>query len=102
VKKVLLLAVFLGLLILSGVFVYFSFNENMKRNMKSTYSNYTGGLKRRVVIVSPYTNKIVKEWKGKFDIDMARPNNILFDVDGKRVDISRSNCAIIYSEEIDE
>ena len=60
-------------------------SESTQRDIKTTVSEWTGGLNRTATL---YTNdgKPIKTWKGKFDLQ-ASPNADrcrLFDVNGKR------------------
>ena len=57
--------------------------ESSQRSIKSTVSDWTGGLNRTVTVYS-YDGKLIKSWSGKFDVQ-PRENSVLFDKDGKRV-----------------
>lgn len=57
--------------------------ESTQRSIKSTVSDWTGGLNRTVTVYS-YDGTPIKSWSGKFDVQ-PRENSILFDKDGKRV-----------------
>lgn len=57
--------------------------ESSQRSIKSTVSDWTGGLNRTVTVYS-YDGNPIKSWTGKFDVQ-PRENSILFDKDGKRV-----------------
>lgn len=62
--------------------------ESLKRIVKSASSDVGGGLNRTVKVLS-YDGKIIKEYKGKFDIQV-KDRRVLFDLNGKRISIYNS------------
>lgn len=65
------------------------------RTMKSTVSNWTGGLNRTVTVYD-YNGQEIKSWSGKFDVTDS-DNEVYFDDEnGKRVIIQGG---IIINEE---
>ena len=65
------------------------------REMKSTVSNWTGGL-NRTVTVQDYNGQEIKSWTGKFDVT-EDDNEVYFDDEnGKRVIIQGG---IVINEE---
>lgn len=65
------------------------------REMKSTVSNWTGGLNRTVTVYD-YNGKEIKSWTGKFDVT-EDDNEVYFDDEnGKRVIIQGG---IVINEE---
>ena len=65
-----------------------------QRTMKSTASNWTGGLNRTVSVYS-YDGDLIKSWSGKFDVS-DRTDEMCFDLNGKRVIIQGG---IVINEE---
>jgi hypothetical protein len=65
------------------------------RSMKSTVSNWTGGLNRKVTVYD-YNGQEIKSWTGKFDVT-EDDNEVYFDDEnGKRVIIQGG---IVINEE---
>lgn len=62
--------------------------ESLNRTVKSVSSDIGGGLNRTVKVLS-YDGKIIKEYKGKFDIQV-KDRRVLFDLNGKRISIYNS------------
>ena len=59
--------------------------ESCERDIKSMKSDITGGLERTAVLMD-YNGDTIKVWSGKFDIrDEGADNQIIFDINGKRV-----------------
>ena len=70
---------------LLGVFVFASCTASQRREIKTTVSDYTGGLKRRATLYSS-TGEVIKVYEGKIDITSNSENGaIFFDLDGKRI-----------------
>lgn len=65
-----------------------------QRTMKSTASNWTGGLNRTVSVYSE-SGELIKSWSGKFDVDDS-DDEVFFDLNGKRVII---HGGIVINEE---
>lgn len=56
--------------------------ETQKRNIKTTFSEYTGGLDRECTVYSQ-TGKELRRYKGRYDIEKSN-GRIQMDIDGKR------------------
>jgi len=54
-----------------------------EREMKSDYSNWSGGLERTVNIYS-YDGDLIRTVEGKIDVEVSEGGKVLFDLDGKR------------------
>ena len=65
-----------------------------QRTVKSTVSDFTGGLYRRVTAYS-YDGDVLGVWEGKFDVSESSAETF-FDLNGKRVILQ--NCIIINEE----
>ena len=65
-----------------------------QRSVKSTVSDFTGGLYRRVTAYS-YDGDVLGVWEGKFDVSESSTETF-FDLNGKRVILQ--NCIIINEE----
>ena len=65
-----------------------------QRGLKSTVSDFTGGLYRRVTAYS-YDGDVLGVWEGKFDVSESSTETF-FDINGKRVILQ--NCIIINEE----
>lgn len=65
-----------------------------QRSVKSTVSDFTGGLYRRVTAYS-YDGDVLGVWEGKFDVSESSTETF-FDFNGKRVILQ--NCIIINEE----
>lgn len=85
-------------IILAGVVVVSTLcgcgTESFQRALKSTKSNFTGGLDRTVTVYD-YDGEEIKSWTGKFDVSESE-NEVYFDLDGKRIII---HGGIIINEE---
>ena len=77
-----ILACFLA--VLTGIAVL-GCTEGTQRTIKTTVSEWTGGLDRTATLYSN-DGKPIKTWKGKFDLQEATHTDRcrLFDVNGKR------------------
>lgn len=62
--------------------------ETQKRKLKTTMSEYTGGL-NRICTVYSLDGSVIKTFKGSFDIE-KNDNRLQFDLDGKRRTIFNS------------
>lgn len=70
-------------------------SDKWDREMKSTVSNWTGGLNRTVTVYD-YNGQEIKSWTGKFDVT-EDDNEVYFDDEnGKRVIIQGG---IVINEE---
>ncbi|KNF10074.1 hypothetical protein CLPU_1c02390 [Gottschalkia purinilytica] len=90
IKKILLAAI-LGISLIS----LSACTEDTKRSVKDFKSNWTGGLERTVQVYSN-DGKLIKEYKGKIDIENKDDGTTKFDIDGKRVIIK--NAIVIIEE----
>lgn len=71
--------------------------ESFQREMKTTVSEFTGGLSRTARVYAS-NGDLIAEYSGKFDVQSSEfGNKVLFDVDGKRVIIY--NAMVIVEEE---
>lgn len=64
------------------------------REIKSTFSDLTGGLDRTVTVYD-YNGEAIKSWTGHFDVSESE-NEVYFDLNGKRVII---HGGIVINEE---
>lgn len=64
------------------------------RKIKSTVSDWTGGLDRTVTVYD-YNGEAIKSWTGHFDVSESE-NEVYFDLNGKRVII---HGGIVINEE---
>lgn len=64
------------------------------REIKSTVSDWTGGLDRTVTVYD-YNGEAIKSWTGHFDVSESE-NEVYFDLNGKRVII---HGGIVINEE---
>ena len=64
------------------------------RKIKSTLSDFTGGLDRTVTVYD-YNGEAIKSWTGRFDVSESE-NEVYFDLNGKRVII---HGGIVINEE---
>lgn len=67
---------------------------SLSRELKSTASDFTGGLNRTVTVYD-YNGEEIKSWSGHFDVSESE-NEVYFDLDGKRVII---HGGIVINEE---
>lgn len=95
IKKRVLLGIFIAIII-TFVVVGFS-SAPAQRAIKSLFSDYAGGLNRKVTVYD-YTGKPIKEYCGKFSIQES-DNKVMFDdpKTGKRIIIY--NSPVIAEEE---
>ncbi|MBQ2315045.1 MAG: hypothetical protein II187_09105 [Treponema sp.] len=62
-----------------------SCTASQRREIKSTVSDYTGGLNRRATLYSS-TGEVIKVYEGKIDITSSSENGaVFFDLNGKRI-----------------
>ena len=60
-------------------------SESFNRTVKSYNSEYGGGLNRTITVYDQ-NGQVIKQYKGKVDIqDTEYGNKVLFDIDDKRV-----------------
>ena len=64
------------------------------RGVKSTISDFTGGLDRTVTVYD-YNGEAIKSWTGRFDVSESE-NEVYFDLNGKRIII---HGGIVINEE---
>ena len=86
--------IFAVLLVLLMCFSMFTGCASWQRSVKSTVSDFTGGLYRRVTAYS-YDGDVLGVWEGKFDVSESSTETF-FDLNGKRVILQ--NCIIINEE----
>ena len=68
--------------------------ESNSREVKSTFSDLTGGLDRTVTVYD-YNGEAIKSWTGHFDVSESE-SEVYFDLNGKRVII---HGGIVINEE---
>ena len=91
-KKILLALTLVAMIGLTAT----SCSESQQREIKSSKSNWTGGLNRTITVYD-YNGQKIKSWSGQFDVKETDRNSVYFDTaDGKRVIISGG---IIINEE---
>lgn len=67
-----------------GIICFLTFgSESFQRYAKSIFSDYGGGLERKVTVYSN-TGEEIRSWEGKFDVSSSETETY-FDVNGKRV-----------------
>jgi hypothetical protein len=81
------------LVLIMSLFI-FTGCASWQRSVKSTVSDFTGGLYRRVTAYS-YDGDVLGVWEGKFDVSESSTETF-FDLNGKRVILQ--NCIIINEE----
>ena len=89
-----LLVVVIAIVIIIAVAIA-SNSASFQRSLKSTVSNYTGGLNRTVTVYD-YEGDAIESWTGKFDISETENEVFFDDEDGKRVIIQ--NGIVIVEE----
>lgn len=89
-----LLVVVIAIVIIVAIAIGFN-SASFKRSLKSTVSNYTGGLNRTVTVYD-YDGKPIETWSGKFDISETENEVFFDDENGKRVIIQ--NGIVIVEE----
>lgn len=78
-----------------GIICFLTFgSESFQRYAKSIFSDYGGGLERKVTVYSN-TGEEIRSWEGKFDVSSSETETY-FDVNGKRVII---HGGIVIDEE---
>lgn len=81
--------------VIIGIFCFLMFgSESFQRYAKSIFSDYGGGLERKVTVYSN-TGEEIRSWEGKFDVSSSETETY-FDVNGKRVII---HGGIVIDEE---
>lgn len=77
-------------------------SESFKRWTKDLESNYNGGLQRVIQVVDK-DGKVIKEYRGKMDIQETSGEKIVFIMDGRKYIIyNNSIFNTIFVEELDE
>jgi outer membrane lipoprotein-sorting protein len=90
-KKIMIVSAALLVLLTAGC------TESMQRELKTMKSEYVGGLNRTASVYSG-SGELIAQYQGKFDVQSSEyGNNVLFDVDGKRVIIY--NATVIVEEQ---
>ena len=92
-KKIMIIAVTICVVLLGGVFVFNT--ASIQRKIKSWRSEIDGGLERTVTVYD-YTGKEIRHWTGKFDVSESESETYFDDEDGKRVVI---HGGIVINEE---
>ncbi|MEL7659411.1 hypothetical protein [Acetobacterium wieringae] len=88
-------AILLGLVLALGL-VIFAGCESMGRDIKTTQSEWVGGLDRHISVYSE-NGTLLAEYDGKVDIeDNEYGNKVLFDLNGKRTIVY--NAVVIIQE----
>ena len=83
------IVVCMGVILLTGC-------SSMQRDIKSTTSDFSGGLNRHIQVYSD-NGTLISEYNGKCDIeDTEYGNKVLFDLNGKRTIIY--NATVIIQE----
>lgn len=94
-KKKFIIAGIIGVLAI-GLCLGLSGCESCSRDVKTIQSDMSGGLDRTITVYD-YNGNVIKEYKGKCDIqDNTYYGKVLFDMDGKRTVIYN---AIVIAEE---
>lgn len=93
---------FLVGIIITGVIVggelwYYNNSESGKRALKTQKSNYTGGITREVKIYD-VNGKVIREYKGKFDIEYDDDRILFDDEKGNRHVIYYTTGTVIIDE----
>lgn len=84
-KKIHLLSGGIVIAVAIAAAVFASCTASQRREIKSTVSDYTGGLKRRATLYSS-TGEVIKVYEGKIDITSNSENGaVFFDLNGKRI-----------------
>lgn len=80
-KSASIITILIGIIVTACIFGgqlwYYNNSESGKRALKTQKSNYTGGITREVKIYD-VNGKVMREYKGKFDIEYDN-DRILFD-----------------------
>lgn len=92
-KKTMIIAVTICVVLLGGVFVFNT--ASIQRKIKSWRSEIDGGLKRTVTVYD-YNGKEIRHWTGKFDVSESESETYFDDEDRKRVVI---HGGIVINEE---
>lgn len=92
-KKTMIIAVTICVVLLGGVFVFNT--APIQRKIKSWRSEIDGGLERTVTVYD-YNGKEIRHWTGKFDVSESESETYFDDEDGKRVVI---HGGIVINEE---
>ena len=92
-KKTMIIAVTIYVVLLGGVFVFNT--ASIQRKIKSWRSEIDGGLERTVTVYD-YNGKEIRHWTGKFDVSESESETYFDDEDGKRVVI---HGGIVINEE---
>ena len=93
-SKILKITAVILVFIMLFTFTACGISETSKRQWKTAFSDYTGGL-NRTVYVYDYNGNSLRTYKGKFSVSES-DNETYFDYNGKRVIIQN---AIIINEE---
>ena len=83
--------------IVVGQLWYYNNSESGKRAIKTQESNYSGGIKRSVQVYD-INGELIKEYKGKFDIDYDDDRIIFDDEKGKRHTIFYTTGTVVVDE----
>lgn len=76
-------------------------SESFKRWRKDMESEYSGGLYRVIQVVNS-NGEVIKEYKGKMDIQENSGEKLVFVIDGKKYIIYNSAFNTVFVEESDE
>lgn len=87
--------IFFGILLLMSLII-FAGCQSMGRDIKTTQSEWVGGLDRHISVYSQ-SGTLLAEYDGKVDIeDTEYGNKVLFDLNGKRTIVY--NAVVIIQE----
>lgn len=96
-----LLGVIVMAVIIGGQLWYYNNSESGKRALKTQASNYNQGITRKVQVYD-INGKLIKEYKGKFDLEYDNDRILFDDEKGKRHIIYYSISTVIIDEEDNE
>lgn len=103
ILKGILLLILTVIVVSAGIFLAVKgFNsESFKRWTKDIESEYNGGLYRIIQVVNK-DGDVIKEYKGKMDIQENSGEKLVFVMDGKKYIIYNSVFNTVFVEESDE
>lgn len=94
-----IIGVIISVFILIGMLFYYNCTESGKRAYKTQESNLDGGITREVIVYD-MNGDIIKEYRGKFDIEYD-DDRILFDDENGRRHIIYYPTGTVIIDEID-
>lgn len=78
-----IVAVVLSILVLIGLHWYYGSTQSGSRALKSQESNFSDGIQREVKVYDA-TGNLIKEYKGKFDLEYDNDRILFDDENGNR------------------